>query len=100
MWIPFGMAIVSRVSWVLAKWLVESASKASWSRCLNLTRPATNGSQRKYLIKMQHFQSLDPVKLKHSWVTIGSFDGVHLGHQQILKQLVNGARATQEPSVV
>ncbi|MHB0988666.1 MAG: bifunctional riboflavin kinase/FAD synthetase [Bellilinea sp.] len=49
---------------------------------------------------MQHYQSLDPVKLKRSWLTIGSFDGVHLGHQQILKQLVNGARAAQEPSVV
>ena len=59
-----------------------------------------SGSQRKFSIEMQHFQSLDLVKLKQSWLTIGSFDGVHLGHQQILKQLVNGARAAQSPSVV
>lgn len=32
--------------------------------------------------------------------TIGSFDGVHLGHQAILRQLITAAEAHQLPSVV
>lgn len=32
--------------------------------------------------------------------TIGNFDGVHLGHQQILKQVVNKARALHLPTLV
>ncbi len=49
---------------------------------------------------MQHFQSLDPVQLTDAWITIGSFDGVHLGHQQILKQLTRQAHAHHQPAVV
>jgi riboflavin kinase/FMN adenylyltransferase len=33
-------------------------------------------------------------------VTIGSFDGVHRGHQTIIKQLVNSARQAGAPAVV
>ena len=33
-------------------------------------------------------------------VTIGNFDGVHIGHQEILKNLVNKARITAMPSLV
>lgn len=43
------------------------------------------------------FAQLD---LASSWVTIGIFDGVHLGHQRIIKALVNGARAEGVPSVL
>lgn len=32
--------------------------------------------------------------------TIGNFDGVHLGHQQILKQVVNKARSLHLPTLV
>jgi riboflavin kinase/FMN adenylyltransferase len=49
---------------------------------------------------MQHFQSLESVQLQASWLTIGAFDGVHLGHQEILKQLAAGAHAHGCPAVV
>jgi riboflavin kinase/FMN adenylyltransferase len=49
---------------------------------------------------MKHIRDLDEVKLDRSWLTIGSFDGVHLGHQQIIHSLVEGAREADVPSVV
>ena len=35
-----------------------------------------------------------------AWITIGSFDGVHIGHQQIIKTLVEGAKTDKTSSVV
>ncbi|MDP2964970.1 MAG: bifunctional riboflavin kinase/FAD synthetase [Pelolinea sp.] len=35
-----------------------------------------------------------------AWITIGSFDGVHIGHQQIIKTLVEGAKTEKTSSVV
>lgn len=49
---------------------------------------------------MHHIHDLNEVKLDHSWLTIGSFDGVHLGHQQIISSLVEGAKQAGMPSVV
>ena len=49
---------------------------------------------------MSHHRSLDNLKLDRSWLTIGVFDGVHRGHQVILRRLVAGAHAEGLPAVV
>lgn len=44
--------------------------------------------------------SLKEASLKSAWLTIGSFDGVHLGHQSLIRKVVNGAHAVGSPAVV
>ena len=41
-----------------------------------------------------------PVRLRGGCVTIGNFDGVHLGHQVLLRQVAAGAQLLGRPSVV
>jgi len=49
---------------------------------------------------MAHFRSLDELGLQGAWLTVGVFDGVHRGHQELLHQLVEGAHAAGCPAVV
>jgi riboflavin kinase/FMN adenylyltransferase len=42
---------------------------------------------------MMHFKGLPEKQLGESWLTIGSFDGVHLGHQDLIQRLVSGAHS-------
>jgi len=49
---------------------------------------------------MQHFTALDDLYLDHAWATIGSFDGVHRGHQAVIRRLVDGAHQDGVPAVV
>jgi riboflavin kinase/FMN adenylyltransferase len=49
---------------------------------------------------MIHTHSIDELPLHNAWLTIGIFDGVHLGHQQILRTLIAGAHQAGAPSVV
>ncbi len=49
---------------------------------------------------MRYIHSLNELSLQKSWLTIGVFDGVHLGHQEIIRTLVQGAKKAQTTSVV
>lgn len=49
---------------------------------------------------MQYLTSLQSLALASSMLTIGSFDGVHRGHQCLINQLAQAARANSVPSVV
>lgn len=49
---------------------------------------------------MEHHHSLENLHLNNTWVTIGAFDGVHIGHQSIITQMVSAAHTAQAQVVV
>jgi riboflavin kinase/FMN adenylyltransferase len=49
---------------------------------------------------MHHYRTLEGLHLESAWATIGSFDGVHRGHQSLIKQMVTSAHASGSPAVV
>lgn len=49
---------------------------------------------------VKHIRSLEDFYVSGAWLTIGSFDGVHLGHQEIIRKLVSGAKINGDLSVV
>ncbi|MFO8036119.1 MAG: bifunctional riboflavin kinase/FAD synthetase [Anaerolineales bacterium] len=49
---------------------------------------------------MQRYDSLQAAHLDRSWVTVGTFDGVHLGHQKIIRGLVDHAHQNDRQAVV
>lgn len=49
---------------------------------------------------MRHYWSLEDVHLQDTWLTIGTFDGVHRGHQEIVHKLATGAHAVGAQAVV
>ena len=60
-----------------------------------------SGSRRRCSFhNVAHFCSLDDLTLQNAWLTIGVFDGVHRGHQEIVRQLTAGAHADGLPAVV
>jgi riboflavin kinase/FMN adenylyltransferase len=49
---------------------------------------------------MQHLRHIDELSLESCSLTIGSFDGLHKGHQAIINQLVSQAHAENTSAVV
>ena len=49
---------------------------------------------------MIHVRSLADMPLQRGWLTIGVFDGVHRGHQEIIRRLTEGAHATGTQAAV
>jgi len=49
---------------------------------------------------MQHLKSIDDLQLESCELTIGSFDGIHIGHQAIIQQMKFVAAKSHAPVVV
>lgn len=49
---------------------------------------------------MQHLWTLEDVRVNKSWLTVGTFDGIHLGHQEIIRRVIEGAKKAGVPSIV
>jgi riboflavin kinase/FMN adenylyltransferase len=49
---------------------------------------------------MLHLRQLQPVNFQEIWATIGAFDGVHIGHQSIIRSLVSTAQEKQKTTAV
>lgn len=59
-------------------------------------------SERNVIIYMQLIKYTEdiPSELKGAFITIGNFDGVHLGHRHVFQQLIQAARAAQRKALL
>jgi len=48
----------------------------------------------------EFYSSIEEVTQPGAWLTIGSFDGVHLGHQALVRRLVRDAHAANAQAVI
>lgn len=46
------------------------------------------------------YPNLNSTEIQNTWLAIGSFDGVHLGHRDLIHQLVDGAHAANCQAVI
>lgn len=49
---------------------------------------------------VHHYTSLEGVNIRNTFLTIGSFDGIHIGHQQLICELNDNAHGVGGKSVV
>jgi riboflavin kinase/FMN adenylyltransferase len=49
---------------------------------------------------MRHYLTLEGLSLKDTWLTVGTFDGVHRGHQEIVHQLSTKAHQLGNQAIV
>lgn len=49
---------------------------------------------------MRHVDSIDALSLAACELTIGSFDGIHMGHRQLVGQMLDTSRAEDVPTTV
>jgi riboflavin kinase/FMN adenylyltransferase len=49
---------------------------------------------------VHHYNSLDGVNIRNAWLTIGSFDGIHIGHQKLIAELISSAHQGGGKAVV
>lgn len=49
---------------------------------------------------MKHYHELTPIDESRLYVAIGTFDGVHLGHQQLINKMVQAAQNNRAASAV
>ncbi len=51
-------------------------------------------------VSTNDFGALQPMPYQDSFITIGNFDGVHLGHQAIITQMIRAANENKRPVLV
>lgn len=61
---------------------------------IDMTDPAS------YEVKTGQFSRLTPLSYENSCITIGNFDGIHLGHQAIINRMIKEAKSQQRPVLV